>query len=160
MEFITKQKKAKVVDHTKSLQRGDKNLSTYEVRGSGKYYDPQVKEEVYDLAINRAVDNDLLQGGGYYDRKVGGKKMSVKKQMESEFLSGSGFWDDFKEGFDMVMKPAASIAKTIVPGASVPLSLLGYGKQQKRGQLIKQVMKSRGVSLGEASRIIKNENLM
>ena len=39
-------------------------------------------------------------------------------------------------------------------------TLSGFGKKKKRGELVKKIMKERGCSLGEASKIIKNENLI
>jgi hypothetical protein len=167
MDYSTKQRKARVVKETRPLIPIEEMGKSYEVRGSGKYYYPEVQQEVLNLRADRAEETDLSQGGAYtgagMTRKIGGRKPArnpILKSMEDEILSGSGFLEDFKSGFDMVMKPVANIAKAVVPGASPVLGLLGYGKRQKRGQLIKQIMRNRGVSLGEASRIIKEENLM
>ena len=49
----------------------------------------------------------------------------------------------------------------LVPKAQMHSSTLsGFGKKKKRGELVKKIMKERGCSLGEASKIIKNENLI
>jgi hypothetical protein len=49
----------------------------------------------------------------------------------------------------------------LVPKAQMKSSTMsGFGKKQKRGEIVKKIMKERGCSLGEASRIIKEEKLM
>jgi len=49
-------------------------------------------------------------------------------------MTGAGFWDDFKKGFNMVISPIASVVKAIAPAfgpegvaASAGISALGYG---------------------------------
>jgi len=96
-------------------------------------------------------------------------------------VEGEGFWDDFKSGFMSVVKPVAGIAKSVLPlagpegmAASGVLNAIGLGKHKKRGmgatgagkdgrkrraEIVKKVMKQRGVSLAEASKIVKNEGL-
>lgn len=100
---------------------------------------------------------------------------------EQAKMHGAGFWDDLKQGFDMVARPVAAIAKPFLPGplASV-VSALGYGKgRRKRGgamsgggapsggaklkrkpsahaMAVKKIMKAHpGMPLGEASKLAK-----
>jgi hypothetical protein len=99
-----------------------------------------------------------------------------------EEVSGAGFWDDFKSGFNSVIAPVASIAKPLLSlagpegrVASMGLSALGYGQtggrrrggaqtggamtggdaRKARGQMVSRLMREKGMSLGEASRYIK-----
>lgn len=96
--------------------------------------------------------------------------------------TGGNFWGDFtkgfKQGFDMVAKPVSGVVKAAAPAlgpygiaASAGLNALGYGKkpkqkrklsakQQKRNALVRQLMKEHGLTLPEASRYIKENNLM
>ena len=91
---------------------------------------------------------------------------------------GESFWDGFKRGFNMVMKPAAGVAKAVAPvagpygmAASAGLSALGYGKkpkqkralsekQKKRNAMVRQLMKENGMSLPQASKYIKENGLI
>ena len=94
-----------------------------------------------------------------------------------EGVEGAGFWDDFKQGFNSVVAPVASIAKPLLSlagpegrVASMGLSALGYGNtggrrrrasagasdaRRARGQMVSRLMREKGMSLGEASRYIK-----
>lgn len=104
----------------------------------------------------------------------------VHKQLLEE-LSGGSFWSDFSDGFMSVIKPVASVAKNVMSAIPHPyaqagsqiLNALGAGKDKpkkkkrkvnpkmkKRGLLIKKIMKEYGVSLPEASKIIKEQNLI
>ena len=102
---------------------------------------------------------------------------------DMEGVEGAGFWDDFKSGFNSVIAPVASIAKPLLSlagpegrVASMGLSALGYGQtggrrrggaqtggamtggqdaRKRRGQMVSKLMRERGMSLGEASRHIK-----
>lgn len=103
-------------------------------------------------------------------------------------MDGAGFWDDFKQGFNMVARPLAGIAKAVVPGAAPVLGALGYGmaggamypsgayegqgkltihhegmgkprRPNARAALVKRIMAERGVSMIDASKIIKAEGL-
>lgn len=117
------------------------------------------------MSLSRLADDlkklrKLKTGKGYTGSRMVGKGKSKKELIEEMDLEGGSFWDDFKEGFDYVMKPATSVAKAFIPGASPVLGLLGYGKRQKRNELVRKIMRERGVSLGEASKIIKQEKLM
>ena len=111
----------------------------------------------YDMAVNRAdqMPNAGVMGGyvhrpmehmnvmnqSYHpsmqlNRSIGSGRMRRRHSMDS--VEGAGFFDDFKRGFDSVIKPVASIAKPIlsVAGgpygkiASVGLDALGYGKHK------------------------------
>jgi len=76
----------------------------------------------------RTVDtSDVMHGGNYHqtlNRPVGGAKQMTKEakllgekyakhilQAEGGTMKGGNFWKDFKKGFDMVIKPAAKVAK-------------------------------------------------
>jgi hypothetical protein len=94
-----------------------------------------------------------------------------------EEVSGAGFWDDFKQGFNSVVAPVASIAKPLLSlagpegrVASMGLSALGYGQtggrrrrasagasdaRRARGQMVSKLMREKGMTLGQASRYIK-----
>ena len=104
----------------------------------------------------------------------------VRQQLMEE-LSGGSFWSDFADGFMSVVKPVASVAKTVMSaiphpyaqaGSSV-LNALGAGvkdkpkkkrrvnpKMKKRGELIKKIMKEYECSMIDASKIIKEQNLL
>ena len=101
---------------------------------------------------------------------------------DEEGVEGAGFWDDFKSGFNSVIAPVASIAKPLLSlagpegrVASMGLSALGYGQtggrrrgrgqtggamtggdaRKARGQMVSRLMREKGMTLGEASRYIK-----
>ncbi len=112
---------------------------------------------------------DLLSGNGK-------KADDYKKAMIS--LQGEGWWSDFKDGFMSVIKPVASVAKTVLgviphpyaQTASGVLGALGAGravgagrtitdKMRRRSALVKEIMKSKGLKLGQASKYIKEHNL-
>lgn len=93
---------------------------------------------------------------------------------------GGNFWGDFKKGFDTVMKPAGKVFKKVAPIVGGPggalaaeaVDALGYGskpkkqkrkqsaKMKRRGEMIKMLMNEEGMTLPEASRYIKNNNLV
>lgn len=87
---------------------------------------------------------------------------------------GESFWDGFKRGF----KPAGNIIKAVAPlagpygmAASAGLNAVGLGKktkpkrkqsakQQKRNALVRELMREHGLTLPQASKYIKQNNLM
>ena len=96
-------------------------------------------------------------------------------------LVGSGFWDNFKKGFNSVVAPVAKVAKTVAPFIPLPVAQLvkptleavGYGKatkvkktrqlsarQKARNAMISKLMKQEGMTLPEASKHIKTNNLV
>lgn len=102
---------------------------------------------------------------------------------EAKQLVGSGFWSDFGKGFVDGLKMVGSVAKpvlSVIPhpaaqAASVGLNLAGLGmsggkkrrarastgdKRKQRGAMISKLMKEKGMSLGEASKYIKANNLI
>ena len=126
----------------------------------------------------------VYHGGAYAG--AGTKKGQVRRTARRAYeggayagagATGAGFWDDFKSGFNSVVAPVASIAKPLLSlagpegrVASTALGALGYGKQKRRSagphdgrraraQIVKKVMMERGVSLPEASKIVKAEGL-
>lgn len=95
-----------------------------------------------------------MQGGSdgvMKDAHALGAKLS---QQLSE-LHGKGFWDDFKEGFMSVVKPAASITKTVaglIPdaraqGLSSVLGALGAGRKVRKGGAAPVSMPPAGVEV-------------
>lgn len=117
------------------------------------------------------------RGGAMTGGAVSGGVRRRGGAMTGGGVAGGGFWDDFKSGFNSVVAPVASIAKPLLSlagpegrVASMGLSALGYGKQKRRSagpndgrraraQIVKKVMMERGVSLPEASKIVKAEGL-
>lgn len=96
-------------------------------------------------------ESDEEMRGGMAPRMVGAgtggrkKGMSEATQMGLHLgrhlhkLHGAGFWDDFKSGFNSVVAPVASVAKSVLPmlgpegmAASAGIGALGYGRK-KRG---------------------------
>jgi hypothetical protein len=86
--------------------------------------------------------------GGRKFTKAEAKKLQMMKN--KGMLQGAGFWSDFADGFMSVVKPVASVAKTITgliphPGAQVAsgvLSALGAGKKRGRPSKMKGGMKN------------------
>lgn len=130
-------------------------------------------------------DEDMVGGkramslGEELGKKVGDMQ-DVKKMV------GAGFFDDFKKGFvkgvKMIGTPVKKIAKAVgktIPEAKIAgdvLEAIGLGKGKKakkakkpmkstdkrklRGAMISKLMKSKGMTLGEASKHIKENNLI
>lgn len=117
-------------------------------------------------------------GGRRRGRGATGGAMTGGMDSDSdEGVEGAGFWDDFKSGFNSVISPVASIAKPLLSlagpegmAASAGLSALGYGQtggrrrrasagasdaRRARGQMVSRLMREKGMTLGEASRYIK-----
>jgi hypothetical protein len=121
-------------------------------------------------------------GGRRRGRGATGGAMTGGMDSDSD-VEGAGFWDDFKSGFNSVIAPVASIAKPLLNlagpegmVASTALGALGYGRRRgrgqtggaatggaytggdarkARGQMVSRLMREKGMSLGEASRYIK-----
>jgi len=96
---------------------------------------------------------------------------------------GSGFWKDFGTGFKTGIKQTAKIAAPALGVASIfqpelaPLAAAtyaankamggrrmtlprsGHKREVARGDIVSAIMRQRGVGLGEASRIVKQEGL-
>ena len=101
---------------------------------------------------------------------------------------GSGFWQDFGTGFKQGMKGVAKYAAPALDVASVfqpelmPLAAattvaskamgngrggmtahrrksVGYAKNKARGAIVRQLMREKGMSLGQASSFIKQHNI-
>jgi len=96
---------------------------------------------------------------------------------EVKDLVGGNFFSDFADGFMSVIKPAANIAKGILgsmpdpraQAAAAGIHMLGgrkhkvvsaQDKRKKRGALISKLMKQHGMTLGQASKHIKEKGLM
>ncbi len=105
----------------------------------------------------------------------------------SGVLSGGSFWDKLKKGFTKAVKFVAPIVKKVAPvvapgygtALKIGMDAVGLGKKQrktsskkprkkrapslkmkKRGELVSQLMKQEGMTLPEASRYIKDNNLI
>jgi len=114
-----------------------------------------------------AIGKDIIEAVGY------GKHQPHHYTGMGQ-TGGESFWDGFKRGF----KPAGNILKAVAPlagpygmAASAGLNAIGLGKktkpkrkqsakQQKRNALVRQLMKEHGMTLPEASKYIKENNLM
>jgi hypothetical protein len=98
---------------------------------------------------------------------------------------GAGFWQDFGKGFKQGFKETAKIAAPVLGVASIfqpelaPLAAAtgvaskamgngrkrmtlpksGHKREVARGDIVAAIMRQRGVGLGEASRIVKQEGL-
>ena len=107
----------------------------------------------------------------------------------SGVMSGGSFWDSLKKGFHKVVKAVAPVVKKIAPivkkvapmvapvygtALATGLSAVGLGKRKtkprkkrapsekmkKRGALVSKLMREEGMTLPEASRYIKQNNLI
>jgi len=110
--------------------------------------------------------------GKIYGKEIQGADPEVKN------LVGSGFFDDFASGFMSVVRPVAGIAKGILgsmpdpraQAAAAGIHMLGgrkhkkvvgsQDKRKKRGALISKLMRTHGMTLGQASKYIKDKGLM
>jgi hypothetical protein len=118
-----------------------------------------------------------------------GRKRYAHKAISPSSVHGAGFWQDFGEGFKKGFKGTAKVASPILDVASVfqpelaPVALgvhavnaamggrhvrragrkqlprSGHKREVARGDIVAAIMKQRGVGLGEASRIVKQEGL-
>jgi len=113
-----------------------------------------------------------------------GVKIGKALLKKHKALHGGGFWGDVWSGIKSVAKPVASVVKAVAPMVapgpghvvSAGLGALGAGKKKRggkviggkvtggskakrRGALISKLMKSKGMSLGQASKYIKEKGL-
>ena len=129
------------------------------------------------------IKDKLHEGEGTkeYDAGVKLGKAMLKKHPK---LRGAGFFGDMWDGFKSVVKPVASVVKAVAPivapgaghAVAAGLGALGAGKKKRggkvsggkvsggskakrRGALISSLMKTKGMSLGQASKYIKANNL-
>ena len=80
---------------------------------------------------------DIMKLG---EKLSGGAKLTPRERTLADDIRGGGWWDDFKSGFMSVIKPVASVAKTVLPFvapvagsvASAGLSAIGLGKPRKQ----------------------------
>jgi hypothetical protein len=120
------------------------------------------------------VQGDFLNGGAAGGAKLG-KEYAL--ELQKHLHGGESFWDGFKRGFNSVIKPVTKVVKAVAPAlpygnvVKSGLEAVGYGKAKKkkrqpsakqkaRGELIKKLMREHGLSFGEASRYIKQNNLI
>jgi hypothetical protein len=108
-----------------------------------------------------------------------GKKYAKEIMGAESDIVGGGFWGDFQRGFNSVVKPVAKAVKIVAPiiphpaGQVAPavLSAVGLGKkpkktrtlsekQRKRNALVSKLMKQEGMTLPQASKHIKANNLV
>ena len=91
-------------------------------------------------------DEELEGGETYHGGARSRKRMSKAARMGAHLshhihtLHGAGWWDDFKSGFNSVMSPVASVAKSVLPmlgpegmAASGVIGALGYGRRRGCG---------------------------
>jgi hypothetical protein len=113
----------------------------------------------------------------------GNRILNMEMTDDLERINGGGFWKDFKrgfkKGFTAVTKPAASIM-SVVPGFQAPAAVLhgvnklvdGAGKQKRsktkrpqtdkmkrRTEKVKEIMKSENMSMTQASKYIKDNEI-
>jgi hypothetical protein len=106
--------------------------------------------------------------------------VNMEMRDDLEKINGSGFWKDFKKGFKKgfttITKPAANIM-SVIPGFQAPAAVLhgvnklvdGAGKPKKkrtqsdkmkrRTAKIKEIMKTNNMSMVEASKHIKENEI-
>ena len=87
-----------------------------------------------------------------FDRVMGAKGSGIKYQKGQ--LNGSGFWQDFKDGFNMVFSPAAKVLKvasTVLgqPEIAAGLTAIGYGKKKKKEEELRSSKKTGGIVMGD-----------
>jgi len=142
----------------------------------------------YDLATNRSSEvnggfvhrpikyrgvgagmyNDEVEGGDFFDGFNKALHLRPSQRLSEKKV---------KKGFDTVNKniisPMATVTKYVAPllgpyglPVSAALGAVGYGepfknkpRMNKRAQIVKRIMNERGVSMIEASKIVKNEGL-
>lgn len=133
----------------------------------------------YNLASNRSSEVN----GGFVHRPIRYRGVGAgMTDYADSYEGGNRFMDELKRGFskknltrgvkklnEQVLTPMATTAKFIAPlfgpealPVSAALGALGYGKPKRtnqRAMIVKKVMNERGVSMIEASKIVKNEGL-
>lgn len=133
----------------------------------------------YDLAANRSSEVN----GGFVHRPVQYRGIGAGMNgCADNYEGGNRFMDELKRGFskknltrgfkklnEQVLTPMATTAKFVAPlfgpealPVSAALGALGYGKPKRinqRAMIVKKVMNERGVSMIEASKIVKKEGL-
>jgi hypothetical protein len=144
-----------------------------------------IAPEEYKDTINKTGDiSGKISGMGR--RKAG--SMSLAADLLGNYATrkrGRGFWQDFGKGFKQGFKETAKIAAPALGIASIfqpelaPLAAatgiaskamggrmsqarkksVGHAKNQARGALIRQIMREKGMSLGQASSYIKQHNI-
>jgi hypothetical protein len=110
---------------------------------------------------------------GNSDRIAGRGKMTAKERKALESIlakhpemTGAGFWDDFKKGFNSVISPVASVVKAVAPFLGQPeisagLSAIGYGKEKKtrgrpKGSKKAELKSANGDLLAMSSPVLSN----
>ena len=117
-------------------------------------------------------DTERIVGGAKGKKVHNLGQQYAKEIMDAEKdLVGSGFWDNFKKGFNSVVAPfiPLPVAQLVKP----TLEAVGYGKatkvkktrqlsarQKARNAMISKLMKQEGMTLPEASKHIKTNNLV
>jgi len=69
-------------------------------------------------------------------------------------LHGNGFFDDLLSGFSKVVDVGLKVAPLFMGGAEVEGGKAKLSKAKIRGMAVAKIMKERGVTLGEASKIV------
>jgi len=147
-----------------------------------------IAPEEYRDTINKTGDiSGKISNIGGRRKKAGSMAqmaaIDIARRMSKR--KGSGFWQDFSKGFKQGFKETAKIAAPVLGVASIvqpelaPLAAAtglaskamgngrkrmtlpksGHKREVARGDIVAAIMKQRGVGLGEASRIVKQEGL-
>jgi len=137
----------------KGRRRGRPKKSTkqYEYEGSGFWDDLKgVGSRVGSTIANKLGDAAVRKGEAYLENKLSGKGRKPK------YMEG-GLINPFDVGFDFgknVLGPAI-----FGRGRNKPVRGQSGSKSQ-RGAMVSKLMKSKGMTLGEASKYIKEKGLM
>ena len=161
--------------------------SFYSMLHHGKEYKPHRMH--YGLPIfgnGQAKSTDIEKMGEHLGRMMLEQNPELKG---SGVVTGGSFWNNLKKGFMKAVKVVAPIVKKVAPIVapgygtllSTGLSLAGLGKKRKtnakttkkpktkrpqsekqkqRGQMVSQLMREEGMTLPEASKYIKANNLI
>ena len=134
--------KSLTVAHLMSSHGLDKKLASK--------IETMVDDYLHHSTGTRDAAEGLLQfgRGGAHHSHTSHKRQSMSEATQMGLhlgkhlhsLHGAGWWDDFKSGFNSVISPVASVAKSVLPmlgpegmAASGVIGALGYGRHGKRG---------------------------
>jgi hypothetical protein len=142
------------------------------------------KYQPYPLFIGSGGKKDIEKLGEVVAQMIAKQNPDL---VASGVMTGGSFWDSLKKGFHKVVKAVAPVVKKLAPivKSVAPLVAPGYGtalvtgmnavglgkkkprkkrvtsdKMKRRGKLVGQLMREQGLTLPEASRYIKENNLI
>jgi hypothetical protein len=124
---------------------------------------------VYEKGGKKQVACDCPVGSGMSGGKKRGRPKKAKKEDENVVMDmGMEFSEDMmpvKSKRGRPKKGGAVVRKDVVVGGMLPKSgmkssnMSGGGARSKRAEIVKKIMKERGVKMIEASKIVKKEGL-